>query len=135
MKLALPLLMLAALCACDVPDEVIVDEGQVCVDPDAVATHETTGDLVFTVVLDECISACAQTETSCEAQLQGREIVVHSQGTWSDSGDPCIAVCGTLEAECVLHDVPPGQYTVTHGEDTWTLALPSQVETACQGGG
>jgi len=132
MKLAWLIAILGTLCACNPSENVVIDSGRVCVEPEAVAAHEASADLVLTVRLDECISACARdTEASCDARLDGDEIVVHSEGHWSDSNETCIAVCASLEAECVLEDVAPGEYTVRHGEESWPLVLPSEIEGEC----
>ncbi len=132
MKLAWLLTILGALCACDTPEHVVVDAGRVCVEGEAVAAHEANADLSLTVIIDECISACAKdTEATCDARLQGDEIIVHSEGQWSDSKGACIAVCGSLEAECVVEDLPPGEYTVRHGDEAWSLVLPSDLDRPC----
>ncbi len=134
MKLAWLIAILGALCACNPPENVVIDSGRVCVEPEAVADHEASADLILTVRLDECISACAQdTEATCDARLDGDEIVVHSEGRWADSDETCIAVCASLEAECVVEDLPPGEYTVRHGEASWPLVVPAEIDAECLG--
>jgi len=121
-----------SLFGCVGPDHMVSDAGRVCVEPEVVEAFEEAGPLLVTVLLDECISACANDpEATCTAELQGDTIVVHSEGQWSDPQEGCIAVCASLQAECTLEDVPPGDYTVQHGNETWALALPSDLDQEC----
>lgn len=122
--------------ACEQYDHVYVNEGRVCVEPAAVEAFGEGDVLTLTVRADECISACAQdADATCTAVRHGDQIEVVSEGHWNEpGGGACIALCAALDAECIVEDVPPGDYEIVHGGEGFALSLPSELEAGCLAG-
>lgn len=118
--------------ACEPYDHVYVNEGRVCVEPAEVEAFGGGDVLTLTVRADECISACAEdADATCAAVRDGDRIEVVSEAHYNEGSGACIALCATLDAECIVEDVPPGDYTIVHGGDSHTLTLPSELEAGC----
>lgn len=98
---------------CGLHDEVITDEGQVCL----------AGEVQVT---SPCVSACAENvDAGCSVDVAGRDITVVSHFAFDVPDSACIALCGSLEARCELPPLAEGSYTVRHGDDTATIDMGS----------
>jgi len=114
-----PLALLTAGCLFG-HDVVIEDEGTVCVNQLSPATLDSPLGLIE--VSSPCVSACAtNVSASCEVGVSGDVVTIRSRFAYDDTDGACIALCGQLQARCDMPTLPPGSYTVRHGDDLTTL--------------
>jgi len=130
--------------ACVRHSEVIFeDTGALCPVPegytgslDATMVFEAGGAITFRVAYEGCLSSSCDInrEMSCEVVTDGTEIVVHSQGRFTERDGlvSCTEDCGLLEAECDSGPLPAGDYVIVHGEDRFPLTVPSAVQGLCE---
>lgn len=76
-----------------------------------------------------CLSgSCSrQLESSCEAVIDDDRIVVTSTFVWEEARGRrllCTMDCQMMLAECSPGDLPPGTYTLVHGDDEISVDLP-----------
>lgn len=85
------------------------------------------------VFFPTCLSSSCDTqlETSCSVALIGNDLVVDSSGSYETPvGDPiCTLDCGVMSASCEAPPLPAGNYTVTHGDYSGVLTIPSSVSS------
>lgn len=128
-RLALSALIL--LPACDDIGHVVINRGEVCVDREQVIDFKQTGELHLAVKAD-CEAACvANEEAFCEAAIDGPFIYLESQFQWAEAAEDCPTRCSEFAARCDVPTTHPGRYTVVHGEDQFTLDLPSNPLIDC----
>lgn len=117
----LPFILLASACNL-LHDEVVTDEGRVCVAGDAVE------------ITSPCVSACAENvDAGCSIRVAGDTVTIESHFAFDVPDSACIALCGGLETRCRLPALEPGTYTVRHGDDVATVAIGGAAAPACFG--
>ncbi|TXD36117.1 hypothetical protein FRC98_13420 [Lujinxingia vulgaris] len=141
----LPLtLAISLLAACgDDPEPTLVtfeDEGDVCLNRSSFqddAPLEADAPIDVRVELPVCLSSScsSQPQASCELAVDTatNTITLTSEGSYLDTSaidGSCTADCGLLHAECEIPALPEGQYTLTHGQTTYTFDVPSEP-TGC----
>jgi hypothetical protein len=103
---------------------------------DATMVFEVGGTITFTVAYEECLSSSCDInrDMSCEVITDSTQIVVHSQGSFTerDGYVSCTEDCGFLEASCTSAPLPAGNYVIVHGDDRIPLTIPSSVEGLCE---
>ncbi|RAL23963.1 hypothetical protein DL240_07385 [Lujinxingia litoralis] len=130
-------LSLALLIACGESEPTLVsyeDEGEVCLNRSLQADDaplQEGAPLSVRVELPVCLSSSCTSApvTSCELSLEDHTITLSSHASYLDTSQPlgsCTADCGLLFAECELPALAAGQYTLIHGEHTYTFAIPSE---------
>jgi hypothetical protein len=108
--------------ACNLSDVVLIDQGRACLGEQ-------------TVSVSACISACAEdVRARCSVQVAGDRIEIHSEISYQDSSDACIALCGQAEATCAMPALTRGSYAVVHGDDTGVLEVGADTAAVCLGG-
>ena len=129
--------------ACSEPDVSIIDGGRLCVygaAPAAPGSHGppqafvTDQPITVTVSTEDCISVCVQDEVAtCSVSLAGTTLTVRSELSYDEppEGEGCIALCGSLTAVCESPPLPMGDYTIAHGDDRRSLAVPSTDVPPC----
>ncbi len=129
--------------ACVRQSEVFFEDiGALCPTPtnhtgpyDATMVFEAGETITFTVAYEECLSSSCDInrEMSCEVVTDGTQIMVHSQGSYTerDGHVSCTEDCGLLETECTSEPLPAGDYIIVHGEDHIPLTIPSSVQGLC----
>lgn len=94
------------------------------------------GEISVRVFVDECLSSSCDELTSknCSASLEGETVTVTSSAAIeSQSGSgPCTSDCGGIEVDCSLGELEAGDYTLEHGEESFTFTVPSD-EAQCVG--
>jgi len=145
LRVALILLTLPLIAACglfeDDPEHVTFEnEGTVCLhladDPQDFSEREIPS---LSVTLPVCLSSsCSENpQASCEVSVDGTTITLTSTASYLDTstaGGACTDDCGQLQATCELPELTAGEYTVTHGDETFTLEVdPAQEPTVCHG--
>lgn len=118
------------------------NEGDVCLNRfsfDDQSAIEAEAPIEVIVELPGCLSSSCSTDAqaSCEVALDAatNTITLTSQGSYLDTSvvdGTCTADCGLLHAECEIPALPEGQYTLTHGQTTYTFEVPSQPEGCLQ---
>ncbi|MBW2456172.1 MAG: hypothetical protein JRI68_16755, partial [Deltaproteobacteria bacterium] len=118
-------------------------DGQLCVygeAPEVPGSHGPpqtfVGDqpIYVTVSTDSCISACIQDEVaSCTVSRSGTTLTVTSELSYDEppEGEGCIALCGSLTAECSSPPLPPASYSIVHGDAHHELGVPSADVPPC----
>ncbi|RDV37151.1 hypothetical protein DV096_14295 [Bradymonadaceae bacterium TMQ3] len=113
------------------------NEGEVCLNrfsfaDDASLEVETPIEVI--VELPGCLSSSCSSDSraSCQVALDATHntITLTSEGSYLDTSTAygsCTADCGLLHAECQIPALPEGQYTLTHGQDTYTFTVPSEL--------
>lgn len=120
----LKLLFLIALSACGSDDRQVTQYqgvGAVCLSP------RSAGGSHIQVVLDACVSACAEVEGSCSASVSDDvvELVAAGSSTTNHGAeDSCPLHCLAVEATCLLPAVPAGTYDLRYGTRTTRVVLP-----------
>jgi hypothetical protein len=138
-RLGFGLLLLAAACAPPSDsDHEVRDTGRVCVssvDPSPTSSSTTLkagGPLYVAVDVASCPPGCITDVTaSCTATLVGSRVIVHSQGSWRQADNGCVALCRGVRATCELVDPPVGEITLEHGSDVYPLAIPTTLPSGC----
>ena len=132
MKRLAAALILLLPAGCDDFGHVVINRGEVCVDREQVLDFKQTGELALQVRMD-CESRCIENEeTFCEASIDGPTIRLESQFVWSETDEQdCSLKCEELAARCVLPETYPGTYTLVHGQDQYTIELPSNPLIDC----
>jgi len=99
------------------------DSGSACLAGEADALAEVQ------VVAQVCLSSSCDRapEGTCTATLDGTTITVESTFTWetNTSAQECTTDCGRIEATCQVGPLAAGDYTVEHGDETWTITVPT----------
>ena len=118
------------------------DEGDVCLNRfsfDDQSAIEAEAPIEVIVELPVCLSSSCSSEpqASCQATLdaESNTITLTSEGSYLDTSaqaQGCTADCGLLHADCEIPALPEGQYTLTHGQTTYTFEVPSQPEGCLQ---
>ena len=133
----------AALCACAEPDVTLIDAGQLCVygaAPEVPGSYgppqifDSDQPVVVTVSTESCISACIQDEVAtCAVTRSGATLTVVSELSYDEppDGEGCIALCGSLTAECQSPPLPTGSYAIIHGDAQYQLGVPSVDVPPC----
>lgn len=144
-RIALTLLILPLLAACGLldgdPERVAFEnEGTVCMhvaeDPQDFSERDIPS---LSVTLPVCLSSsCSENpQASCEVSVDGTTITLTSSASYLDTstaGGACTDDCGQLQANCELPELEAGEYTVTHGDETFTMEVaPEQEPTVCHG--
>lgn len=98
------------------------DEGEVCFDADGT-------DVTVEVAAPGCLSSSCSRNLggSCAAVVDGTDITLTSEVTWEQDrgvGIACTDDCGLPSVMCTMEDLADGTYTVTHGDETFTLTIP-----------
>jgi len=103
---------------------------------DATMVFAAGESITFTVAYEQCLSSSCDInrQMSCEVVTDGTQIVVHSQGSFTerDGYVSCTEDCGMLAAECTSEPLPAGDYVIVHGEDRTPLTIPSSVQGLCE---
>lgn len=144
-RIALSLLAIPLIAACsqadDEPEHVSYEnEGTVCLhladDPQDYSEREIPS---LSVTLPVCLSSSCSKEpqASCQANVEGTTITLTSSASYLDYSvtmRACTEDCGQLQATCAIPALEPGEYTVVHGEESFTLQVDSEQEpTVCHG--
>ena len=99
------------------------DEGALCLN------SQPDGTLHAAVHFPTCLSSTCDhvLGTSCAIVASGSEISITSSGAFeSPVHGSCSADCAPLIAECTSQEpLPPGDYTLVHGESSGELTLPA----------
>ncbi|TXD36116.1 hypothetical protein FRC98_13415 [Lujinxingia vulgaris] len=143
--IALTLLAIPLIAACGVfdddPERVeFENEGTVCLhladDPQDYSDRDIPS---LSVTLPVCLSSsCSEApQASCQASVDGTTITLTSAASYLDTstaGGACTDDCGQLQATCAIPALEPGEYTVVHGDETFTLQVDAEQEpTTCHG--
>jgi hypothetical protein len=123
-------MIVAAACGGDVTS--FRDEGTVCLQ------SRSDGVLDVSVFFPTCLSSTCDTvlDNRCSVNVEGATIVVASFGSFeSPRRGSCSADCRALVADCASEEsVPPGDYTVMHGEDQGPLEAPTELTVIGESG-
>jgi hypothetical protein len=94
-------------------------------------TLENTGD----VIIDRCGGWCDDVEASCNASLVSGAILVTSKAvaTSPATGTDCPDACAPVWTECVLPELPAGNYQLHHGTGSGSVTLPVTARTQVTG--
>jgi len=117
-----PILGLLLLFACDDSTRrESLNEGAVCIEGSA------DDALAIRVAFPICLSSsCSEViEQGCAIERAGGEIRIDSRLVAETHGGSCSDDCLMVSVLCSLADVPAGEYTVVHGEQSVTLRLPA----------
>lgn len=101
------------------------DDGEVCLQLQA------DGTLELSVHFRTCLSSCDTAKpASCSVAGGEGTLRVESHGAVVRNGaNACSSACGALIANCTSTEkFAPGQYLVTHGEDTAPITLGNRRE-------
>ena len=100
------------------------NEGLVCLE------SRSDGVLDVSVIFPTCLSSTCDTvlQSSCSIDVEGFTITVESFGSFeTPRRGSCSADCQQLSAGCASEEpIPPGDYTVIHGEDEAMLEVPTE---------
>ena len=100
------------------------NEGTLCLE------SRSDGVLDVSVIFPPCLSSTCDTvlETSCSINVEGSTITVESFGSFETATrGSCSADCQLLTAHCESEEpIPPGDYTVVHGEDEGMIEVPTE---------
>jgi hypothetical protein len=121
-------LLALALVGCQ-GDNTVHDQGEVCI-----TSAATDAPLEVRVTLDECISACVDNEIeTCSISREGNVLTLSSTFSYAEADEEeiCIAVCNAQEATCSTEALPAGSYTLEHGDDSYTLDVPTTNVPRC----
>ena len=141
---------LAACSGESAPDDTVtlVDEGALCLfagEPSAIAmvtgsiTDGAQQDYVvgepilFQVRVSDCLSSSCDVDrvASCGVAHDGQVLTVSSHLSYQKLDSPhCTMDCGALSATCASEPLVAGSYTVLHGEQSFSVDVPSS-STAC----
>ncbi len=138
--------IMGGLCGtgCVRQSEVIFEDlGALCPSPadhtgpyDATMVFAAGESITFSVAYEQCLSSSCDInrQMSCEVVTDGTQIVVHSQGRFTERGGyvSCTEDCGMLAAECTSEPLAAGDYVIVHGEDRIALTIPSSVQGLCE---
>jgi hypothetical protein len=102
-------------------DTVFNNVGSVCF------TSTSTGTVNVQVVFPGCLSSsCDRPKNAlCAITEKDGVIRVSSHGEVEHEGGSCTADCGSFTTRCTSEPIAPGTYTVTYGEQTAELTLPT----------
>lgn len=97
-----------------------VDTGSVCI------RQSIDGALEINVASETCYSgSCSEKLVSqCSLTRDGADLKLTSYTRVKTWGGTCTDDCVSYSAACELADVPPGTYTLHHGEFAGTITLP-----------
>ncbi|RAL23962.1 hypothetical protein DL240_07380 [Lujinxingia litoralis] len=139
--LSLPLM--AAACGNDdaSPEDVRYEnQGQVCLHLAEDAQNTSAIEIPsISVTIPICLSSSCSLnpEASCTASVEGTTITLSSEASFLDysvTDRACTEDCGQLQARCAIPALEAGEYTVIHGEETFTLEVnPAEEPTTCHG--
>ena len=144
-RIALSLLAIPLIAACGLlegdPERVAFEnEGTVCLhladDPQDFSERDIPS---LSVTMPVCLSSsCSENpQASCEVSVDGTSITLTSSASYLDTstaGGACTDDCGQLQATCAIPALEPGEYTVVHGEESFTLQVDGEQEpTVCHG--
>jgi len=115
---------LAALAvACSAPPITTVfnNEGAVCL------VSEPSGAVRAKIIFSECIGGCEKpTVAVCAVKDTGSGILrISSRGEVTTEGGACTLECGSFMTSCTSAPIAPGTYTVTYGERSSQVTLPT----------
>lgn len=111
--------LVAVTGGCNDVDEYI-DEGALCL-----TQKEDTGELTVRVSVGGCYSSgCSRLLLSECAVTRDGEALTVTNHTRVEVGGECFDDCRIYLSECSLASVPPGEYTVRHGDFETTVVLP-----------
>jgi hypothetical protein len=112
---------------CTQSDMPTIDHGSVCVSSELV-----DGQYRISVVADsgDCSSDHEGASYECSVSVDGSEVDIET--VHHDGKDPNSACAGPLMATCAV-DVEQGQYTLSFGDETQPLVVPS-AGSVCLGG-
>lgn len=107
-------------CDEDVSFDEDIDTGNVCI------RQSAEGALEVGVASETCYSgSCSEKLVSqCSLTRDGTDLKLTSYTRVKVWGGTCTADCVSYSAGCELANVPPGTYTLRHGEFTGTITLP-----------
>lgn len=124
------LLVFAPACA----EQHYYTEGDVCLDPAAVASFAEGDELEVVVLLDDCMACPKEFTADCDVERKGDVITLHAHGTYTQRNGPCNS-CLDLKVGCVVGGLPPGTYTIRSGvhevEVTLPQADPPKLDPVC----
>ncbi|RVU46902.1 hypothetical protein EA187_07140 [Lujinxingia sediminis] len=144
-RLAISLLALPLIVACSEANEdpehiTFENEGTVCLhladDPQDYSERQIPS---LSVTLPVCLSSsCSKApQASCQASVEGTTITLTSSASYLDTstaGGACTDDCGQLQATCAIPALEPGEYTINHGDESFTLQVDAaQTPTVCHG--
>lgn len=101
------------------------NQGRVCIESEA--------DGALRVVVEVgCISGSCDraSEPTCSVDVNEKTIEVSSRAVVSRYPGPCTSDCALLEMECRSAPMSSGTYTLTHGEDSASVTLPTDATHA-----
>lgn len=103
------------------------------IDPEGGPTNDFIADAPLWVSVDYGCAPCGKNlETGCTIEVEGDEIIVESTYNYEETNRPCDAACGLTTAKCQTKDpVPAGTYTISYGDRTAMLEIPSSGEVPC----
>jgi hypothetical protein len=116
------------------------DDGSICIAAQPKGTGAvrltSAAPLALSVSTSACLSsACTRSRrASCSVVLSGSELFVSSHFHWEERGaypNGCTDDCVALNAQCEAPPLPSGTYVVRHGDDAFTLQIPSQLASGC----
>ena len=74
------------------------------------------------------ISACVENEVeTCSLELDGDTLRLTSTFSYDDADEDevCIALCNAQQATCSVDALPAGEYTLTHGDESFPVSVPT----------
>jgi hypothetical protein len=123
MRHALAPFLVALALACSAPPVTTVfnNEGGVCL------VSEPSGALRAKIVFSECIGGCeTPTVAVCAVKDTGTGILrISSRGEVTTEGGACTLECSTFTTTCTSAPIAPGPYTVTYGDRSSQVTLPT----------
>ena len=90
--------------------------------------------VVFGVFPPWCLnSACdAMPALQCWVERDGDTLTVHTRFfSFHNAGAKCESDCLDVDTACETPELPPGIYTIRHGEKTYKLKIPSSPRSPC----
>lgn len=91
--------------------------------------------VVFAVFAPDCMNGLCYMPPSiqCWVEEEGNNVIKVESRFWTDQkvGSTCTDNCVPTIAECVTSELKPGKYTVRYGEESYTLRIPSVMESPC----
>ena len=90
--------------------------------------------VVFGIFPPWCVNDACDDRTllQCWTERDGPTLTVHSRfASHRKDGAACAKDCLQVEAACETPPLEPGQYTVRHGDKSYSLKIPSVLKAPC----
>jgi hypothetical protein len=91
--------------------------------------------LIFGVYAPECMNGLCYMPPSIQCWVEEPEkgVIKVESRFWTDhkKGSTCSDNCQPTSGDCRTSELKPGKYTVMYGEQTYTLRIPSVLQSPC----